>query len=203
MFDWLNDITSKIDVLVGIFTIVSGIILRGYAKISSTTKTINKLKEIPERIESIQKELTNNGGSSLKDAVQRIEKSLCVERVKMRFLLNESEHICFETDAEGHYISANERYLNMLGIELEDCLNNSWKNYIHVHDREFVFENWNLSIKEEKSFNHKYRLIDAKDNPIPVHIKTFPIQNVDRKIIGWLGIVNRLNEIPKEWQDLH
>ena len=49
MFDWLNDITSKIDVLVGIFTIVSGIILRGYAKISSTTKTINKLKEIPEK----------------------------------------------------------------------------------------------------------------------------------------------------------
>ena len=201
MLDWLTDIHNGIEIVIAIFTLISGIVLRGYYRLTSIVKTVEKLNTVPQTVDTIKKELFANGGSSLRDAINRIEKHQCVEFAKTKLLLNDSDHMYFETDEEGMCVDANENYLKMLGIEQKDCLGNSWKQCIHPKDKEAVLAEWELCVKDKTPFDCKYRFLNKKDEAIPAHVRAMVIKSIDGKIVGWLGIVVKLKEIPKEWQD--
>lgn len=52
------------------------VIVKGWPKIRRFVQTIDALGELPETLKKVNHELTTNHGSSLKDAVQRMETKL-------------------------------------------------------------------------------------------------------------------------------
>lgn len=72
---WAQFIISTVEIL--------GLIWAGFKFVNKVNKRLDKLDEIDDRIKKVESQYVPNGGSSMRDAVNRIEKNL--DRLQDRF----------------------------------------------------------------------------------------------------------------------
>lgn len=144
-----------------------------------------KLFEAVPLIEDIQKQFYPNGGSSMRDSINRIESGVqaALERDWVNYELD-SRGI-FEVDSEGKKCRVNKAWCNLTGISQDDAVNGyGWINGIHHDDRARVRAEWESAIKENRTSEMEYRTA--------MGIKVLAIATVLRNktngaTLGWLG----------------
>jgi PAS domain-containing protein len=72
---------------------------------------------IVDSIKQIKNELTTNGGSSIKDAINRIESRQIVVDHRTKAIFYNCNEPLFETDSEGNLLWANEKFKSLCGNE--------------------------------------------------------------------------------------
>lgn len=156
-------------------------------------KFVSFLKDfisIPETIKKIEAELKYNGGSTIKDSVNRIETRQMLQEQRLCFVLDSNLSIgVFETDSEGNCTRVSLGYSILAGKTQDECVGFGWVNNIYSEDRDKVFKEWSSSIQQTRPFSLKYRF-NSSSGPIDVIGKATPIFSKG-KIVSWIGVITK------------
>jgi len=144
-------------------------------------------------INKIAAELTPNGGSSLRDAVNRIEFRQIIDGERNRAVLNESDHAMFEADRNGNCIWANKTYLSKVGRNLDEISGNGWMNCIDSLNKDDVIAAWELAINQKTNFEYIYKMIDSRnDTTFNVKCRATVLHNGKNEVVGWFGTIKNI-----------
>lgn len=188
--------------LVDIVTIVGGLgsvagTLYGFYRfvIKPMIKLFLKFKQTLVLIEKMHEEFKPNGGSSLRDAINRIETKLLIEQNARRAMSMGMDVGMFESDGQGMCTWVNQYYTNLSGLTIDEAKNFGWVTGIYEEDRERVVEEWTAAVKQKRIFKLDYGMFNARTAEYAtVHCVAFPIATVKQEIIGFVGIVTRRNQ---------
>jgi PAS domain S-box-containing protein len=153
---------------------------------------MRNLTSVLANIEEIKHQLTPNGGSSLRDAVDRIETRMILTEQRAKLLCMDSPMAVFEADAAGEFIHVNRTFARWTGRSQSELTGNGWVNTLSPADRVSVYSDWLDAISQEREFTAEFSLRDADGAPIKVHCSAFPM--LDRKctLAGWMGTLNKI-----------
>ena len=145
----------------------------------------------------IVKELHPNGGSSLRDSLDRLEHNLNrthhLTKLVLRMQRITDEHAgvaTFLTNEHGQCIYANSHYLSMVGMTEEEVLRDGWKNVVDEKELERIWPYWEQAIHDRRDFHLKitytnYRTGETK----AATVDAFVVEDED-ELIGWAGYVH-------------
>ena len=157
-------------------------------------KLLTDVKHSFETLERIREQFARNGGSSLRDAIDRIEARQVISEQRSKVFIMDSSSAIFETDAEGDYTDVNRTYSRWLGRSPYEVLGKGWVNAISPGWRNVVYTEWMNAIKQEREFAFDYRAMDSEENSFAVHCNAFPLYNNQKKVVGWYGIVTKIDD---------
>ena len=162
-------------------------------------KELDGMEDTKSKIASIYSELHPNGGSSIRDAVNRIESRMVAVEQRQNIYLLEAPQGIYETNSEGKCIGVNRTYCRMLGRTEKEILGMGWLNGIAEYDRDRVLDDWNNAIQQKIEFICKYDMIDSDGYIFSVDGIAYPMENPNNhNTIGWIGtIVMNVNEKKK------
>jgi PAS domain S-box-containing protein len=137
----------------------------------------------------IIEQLKPNGGSSLKDALNRVEADIHTIGQRQRLFMLDASEAIFETDAKGDNVYANRTYCKWLGKSYSDVLGRGWINSLHESTRARVVEEWFHAIEDKREFTLDYNMKDEHGDPFKVHCTATPMYDRNKNVSGWSGIV--------------
>lgn len=139
-------------------------------------------------VKELVAELKPNGGSSLRDSVNRIEDGMMHNRMLARNNFALVGEPYFETDRAGRCTWVNQAYMRLVGLPLHECMGFGWYNAVHQDDRTMVAGEWARALEQRKTFVAKFRL-DTYEGVVPVNCRiTFSFDRNER-VIGSIGVV--------------
>jgi PAS domain S-box-containing protein len=150
-------------------------------------------------LQNIISELRPNGGASLKDAVTRLERGvedntrlLMIVRHKQKWFAETLGVAMFETDELGRCTFANEAYLELTGLSLEEVKSEGWRNVIEKGEMEEVFRDWDMCVLQGRDFHRSTIYYNRKENTRRlVNIDAYVIHDYhEAGVIGWIGYVH-------------
>lgn len=146
-----------------------------------------KTAEIISKLDKIVAEVSPNGGSSLKDVVNRIEANQIKTEERVRILLLDSADGIWESDKNGLCVWANRTLLNMMDLELNEILGNGWIVAIPEEQRTRVVTEWRRAVNDKREFRLDFPYQAKSGKIINVSCKASPMIKIG-KICGWIGI---------------
>lgn len=137
-------------------------------------------------IKEIAKELRTNGGTSLRDVINRLEEQGQETRALVVAGMDRDRHPLFQADGHGRYAWVNVAYLTLTGRQKADVLSYGWINVVHPADRERVRAQWFSAVKENRSFEEQYRVLGLDGELHRVVCYAYPTV-VNGEVKGWIG----------------
>ena len=197
MIDFKNPeyITLIISLLGGIGTFLSLIWVK---VVVPAIKLMNGQELVSNAINDIKKELTTNGGNSLKDAVidlrttcHRMEMRQKIIEQRTKAALHYSLVSLFETDSRGRITWSNENFCKLTANKLQHAEGFDWVLYIDEDEREeFLTE-----FKSCLDMNRKFMRISKNCDGKPVQMVGYPYKINDYEHGGFLVSVSELKEV--------
>lgn len=143
----------------------------------------------------VAEEFKPNSGSSMKDAIIRIEEKL--ENVineqqrhtakQWAFIANADEPV-FETDQQGLCTRVNTMFNNLTERSGEDVLGRGWENIIHQDDKLRVFRDWEDAVTKSKSYEATFRIVGAVTKIVHnVSVIATPFFSTNNTLMGYVG----------------
>lgn len=176
-----------------------------------------------DKIDEVLKELKPNGGTSLRDGVNRIElvtQDLTSHLERHDKKLDRMSQVqwalaqdvrcgVFETDRLGVFIRVNQQFSRLVGRNQEECTGNNWIHCIHESDRERVLEEWNSAIRFRRNMDTVCRVVHSDGHTFGVVFKATTlfdtlagkrrdeVENALPDVSGWIGSINKVPETLK------
>jgi PAS domain-containing protein len=141
---------------------------------------------LPARIDRIYQEVTPNGGSSLKDSVNRIETRQIIQEQRQHAYASHLSTPIFETDATGACTWANKAYLDFVDANPEDIMGHGWINFIDYEDQHRVAESWASAIRDKRAFRLEYTMV-LPEKHTKVVGETTVIRDGNGAVLGYIG----------------
>lgn len=143
--------------------------------IPETLKQIQiSIYDVDDRLRAVEKEVTPNGGGSMKDALKIIK-----AEIEATFWLNPKPS--FRTTSSGLNIQVNESYCHLCGTSSEDLLRHNWKNYIEDEQQlEDYDRRWYESTASFSQFSSKLKFKNSRGESVGEWvIKVRPLGAID------------------------
>jgi PAS domain S-box-containing protein len=150
---------------------------------------INEHHTVVSSIETIKKEVTTNGGSSIKDAITSL-KNTC-DRIELRqkkieerskLALHFHNEALFEIDKDGNLVWTNEKFYQITGENQTDLQGLNWIGYVQEGDR----EKFEKELKNCLKSCRKFELETKSTNGTPVRFIGFPYRIGFGQHVGFL-----------------
>lgn len=199
MFELIADNITTIASIVGGLAVISGGIWSLFNFFIPGFKAMRNHFEI---VEKMSHEFRPNGGSSLKDSLNRLETSSETQQKKLSGIVEEIQAMSarqwalvatqkdpvWEADANGRWLRLNVELANLAERGSEEFLNNGWENAIHKEDYNRVVNEWEDAIEKKRTFDSEYRVV-AKSSKIvyKVHAIATPYHMINGTLIGFIG----------------
>jgi PAS domain S-box-containing protein len=159
-------------------------------------KIYKKLQTIVGTMESMQlvvKNFSRNGGSSLIDAIDRIEKRQVLMEHREKAILSEAAIPVFQTDAHGNCVWVNKNYQKIAGRPFEEICGRGWENIIHIDEQKRVIDEWDMAIRNKRDFESTYHVVNRESGTIyNVRCKASAMKDISGQCIGWFGVMKIL-----------
>ncbi len=154
-----------------------------------TMKFVEEHEDVVNSINTIKKEITTNGGGSLKDAVcnlnetcSRIENRQKITEQRTHACLHYSSTALFETDSSGRLVWTNEPFYRLTGQSLSDLQGYDWLSYIHEDEREEFLGEFNSCLKMNRKFIKETQTYDDRN----IIVSGFPYRLGEEQQGGFL-----------------
>jgi len=147
---------------------------------------------LSEQMSFLVSEMHPNGGTSLRDSLNRIEEqiSLTSERSRGRWL--DAPEMLFETTVDGECIWVNRTYTRGVQRSIAELLGSGWVNVIALEDRETVVAAWYKAVKEDREFDMAFRFQTPDGVTFPVHCRSYKMIDRHGDPIGYLGSFEKI-----------
>lgn len=156
-------------------------------------------------IKKILSQFSPNGGSTIKDAVVRLENAVASIRGEVRHLRASAEMasdaagaFLWRAEPDGRVMWVSKAIKEQLGyVNDTSYLGWAWLNMVHPSDRERVRERWEESVRDRCEAQDEYRVVST--DGLVLHVQSFarPVF-VDDKLDGWQGRHNIVKIEPLE-----
>lgn len=162
--------------------------------IRPVAKTVQRVTDMYTRVEKLMAQFERNGGSTIRDSLDRIERAVHVQEQRQKIMLGMVPFAVAETDARGKLIFANRTYLHWVGRTESEVLWDGWVNVIHPDDRERVRREWTEAVSEARSYEGQFRMLGT-NSCFEVQCRAVPIRAEDPTDaltpFGWVAIIIR------------
>tara|TARA_Y100000004_G_scaffold124082_1_gene139552 strand:+ start:2115 stop:2708 length:594 start_codon:yes stop_codon:yes gene_type:complete len=142
-----------------------------------------------ESVEEIKKELTTNGGSSLKDAiidmkdtVHRIDRRQKIIEQRTKAALHYSNEALFETDIAGRLIWSNAHFCKYVKDNPSNMTGFDWLSMIKENERDELLQEFLSCIKMNRKFSKTTETQDGKQ----IRMLGYPYKITDAEHGGFL-----------------
>lgn len=161
--------TSAITALVVFWRAIKKLILKIYNNgkkylksrndIPITLSNIQRTLEVMDnRLQTVEKEITPNGGGSMKDALRLVKAEM-----EAAFWLDSKPS--FRTTSKGLNTLVNEAYCHLCGVSSEDLLRLGWKNYAEDEEQlDDFMRRWRESSEQFSQFTGKLKIKNSRDD---------------------------------------
>jgi hypothetical protein len=142
---------------------------------------------LKKKIEQQTYQLVPNGGNSLRDVVDRIEKRVDHLEATQRALLElqqvQAGH--FLANKRGEFIWVSETFAKLLELDKEECLKHEWLKGIAPTHQVSLFNSWGVKVRTGQPFS--YNFDSAAGLQLEMH--AVPIVNDKDEILGFIGSI--------------
>lgn len=148
-----------------------------------------RFEKTEKLVEAILVELKTNGGSSLKDAINRIEDRQVFDSSLTHLLWSRADApTAFMADHEGLYTWISPALATLAGRPLDEVRGRGWLSFVHADDAEHVREAWTLAVAGGWPFSTRFRILRPDGNAMRVH-STANAMIAGPRVIGWSGLI--------------
>jgi PAS domain S-box-containing protein len=151
-----------------------------------------------QSIETIKKELTTNGGNSLKDSIvdlknmcKRIETVQKIMEQRTKAALHYSNVALFETDQEGRLTWTNNKFYEVTSNSINSVDGYDWLSYIDEDDR----KNFLHEFKSCLNMNRKFVKVTKNCEGSNIKLIGFPYKLNDNTHAGFLISISQIKEL--------
>jgi PAS domain S-box-containing protein len=148
------------------------------------------VRELKAILAFIEAELRPNGGSSIRDAVNRMEMGIEAANKKIDLVAqrqlqrtNLDATGLWETDRAGRFTFVNPAMARLAGAAPEDFLGLGWKTHVHPRDRAEVSASWQSAVQDERDFTFVF----AFGNEVKVRVTGRRMRGANGDVTGWIG----------------
>jgi hypothetical protein len=166
--------------------------------IKPAIKLVQGQEEVFKSLETIKKELTTNGGNSLKDAVvdlrstcNRMEKGQKVIEQRTKAALHYNDAVLFETDDHGRLTWTNNNFYELTQDVINSVEGYDWLNYAAEEEREDLFDELKSCLKMNRKLVKTVKTVDGKT----VKMTGFPYRINEKEHGGFLVSISQIKEI--------
>jgi len=158
-------------------------------------RVMSDVQDHMSMVRDIAAELKPNGGSSIKDSVNRIEANLAKTDARQWAVVMSLDDPISELNSSGHLVRANRSYLDFVGQQPEDVMRSGWTNHVHPDDRERVAREWAEAVKNGSTYEGHHRVV-TPSGTYEVWGTARPFFNpADKSVMGWIGRFNKAVKI--------
>lgn len=167
--NWLDSTEKLISIgtagLAALFFITTKMIIPYFVKRKQYISNINNMID---KVNHVYSELTPNGGSSIKDNIEKIKRDLgdvydlsVANSLKTLLLFETSSDALFECNLKGEVIWVNEAFERMWGVGQTDLLGDNWISFIHSDDISRVYTLWQETVTTMRPYKARYRIFNS------------------------------------------
>jgi len=196
------DIFTAISTVVGALTGLFGLwkLLKPMLKLfKNAGMLVGQAEKHTKLIEQIAAELKPNGGNSIRDVLDRLEKEMASFDSKIKTLIIYNDVALYETDPAGQCLWVSKQWCNLTGLLPADAQGNGWILSVHEDDRERVFEEWKNAIEQQRDFTMNYRVGNETVGFSTVHGRANAIKSAKGKILGFIGTLEATTVVEKQY----
>jgi len=139
----------------------------------------------------IDEHLKPNGGSSVRDALDRIEIKLTHLEASQRAILDLHEETAghFLAGKDGHFFWVSDKFSELMDLEREDCLGLDWIKAIKESEQMGMFSNWSFvkNTKSTATFSFTTR------HGIDIIFRSVPVLDHKDSLVGFVGNIKPIN----------
>ena len=196
----LSYFLTRLDVIIAILTIMGILYKFGRVCYVFVKNQFLSIKRVHDQVDTIFKEITTNGGGSIKDKINLISDQMKVNTdmtekifLRQRWILDNREEPIFESADDGRCVWVNKPYIKLVKQDVSYFLDNGWKNAIHEEDRERVVNLWNDCVKDGRMYEDEYRIVDA--NGKSIRVECVSVKTDKHGYIGSLRVLKNVEKI--------
>jgi len=171
-------------------TVIGTAIGRGVIILLRFIKNVESMNDSLDKIPLIYDQLFPNGGSSLADKLDRVERMTYANSERLRTLAYDNTEPYFETDASGRIIWVNKIWEEITGVTLTTATGFGWLTAIAPIDRKYVSEEWAAAVSQKRDFSLEFELVK---NNAKVHAIAHVIKGIDSEVSGYFGRMSLAN----------
>lgn len=158
------------------------------AGIDSGRKEIDDVKRsVMELTTFVKDKLTKNGGSSIFDAIKRIEERQMSSDSRQSALLNESSTAYFFCTDHGENTWVNRTYARLLDCGTNELLGYSWKRFIKTEELARYSKIWENAFQDGCEFEDVVEFTNAHNRQVKLRIIVSAIQNEKGETTSYIG----------------
>jgi PAS domain S-box-containing protein len=152
---------------------------------------VQMMPSIMSTLDDIKKEVKPNGGSSLRDSIDRIESLQSKHNLINAAQLSVSNVAYWESDSKGRFVVVSQAFCRLLAVSESEITGSNWATMLHKEDKANVLREWADCIKFERSFSMEFRFVRPNKSVVKVEAKAYPLINKGQMI----GIWGRVTEV--------
>ncbi len=154
---------------------------------------------ITEKLDTIMLQLVPDGGSSIRDSLDRIEDKQHFFGSFLKTQLNAHPKALFETDCVGRWTWVNRPHSRLTGFQTAEVMGDGWVNLVAPECRGRVQIKWAAAIEAGREFDEDvwYIKTDKKTRYL-VNVHAYTIENRDESVGGYIGEVTPLDQTQQE-----
>ncbi|BAO56223.1 PAS domain S-box protein [Nonlabens marinus] len=116
---------------------------------------------------------------------------------KFKAYTEQSPIAIYTTNVEGDCIYANNTWLDLAGMTMEEALGKGWANALHPDDEDYVKNNWYKSVLSNGKWVYEYRFQHKNGDVVWVNGTAKELFNKNNELVGYLGTNIDITEIKK------
>ena len=149
-------------------------------------------QEVNSNIALVLKEVSFNNGTSIKDALSRIEARQLLATETQNSLMQLDHRGIFRADSSGNWKWVNGQLLDILGVRDSTQIHNrGWVSYVVSEDRDKVLHEYDAAVADNRHYRGQFKFHNQEANKdCVVQLDCFVLRGDDEKeILGFLGFV--------------
>ncbi len=132
----------------------------------------------------------------------RARRALQTSEQRFRTLTGSAPVGIFESDQQGNCVYVNERFGELAGIDVADCLGKGWLVAVHRDDREDMAAERELGRRTDGEYALNFRFLRPDDSTVWVATITTPVRDEHGAISGYLGTVSDVSVLKRAEEEL-
>lgn len=154
-------------------------------------KAVHDVQEKLDIITGLSRELVPNGGSSLRDSVNRVEASVVSLTSKLRMIVELNEWDAFESDHMGNWINVTGNFNRVCGLHDLDLLGFGWLNAVHPDDRKRVNDEYQMAIRQERDWICKFGVRHITTGVTQEYRIRAQCLRLNGQLLGYHGLIEK------------
>lgn len=162
------------------FGVAGGLLWKFWLK-----EKIAKLSDLYTKIQIIAEEFRPNGGSTLRDAINRIESKVSLQQQTTTAIIKSFPIGTWISDEKGKCIDVNKNMCKITGRTETELKGDNWANW--VVEKDDVLDEWVRCINNDSNFDYEYHYHLPDRRKQLVHSVAQRLKNDKGELVGFLG----------------